>query len=81
MNWLQLYATMARIRAFELAAEVASQGGVQVLGAKLNDSAKVRGPLHLSIGQELNFLNMLFILMFLVLYYLDLSIHYLNYLH
>ncbi|MDI9330440.1 MAG: thiamine pyrophosphate-dependent dehydrogenase E1 component subunit alpha [Alphaproteobacteria bacterium] len=43
---------MARIRAFELAAEVASQGGVQVLGAKLNDSAKVRGPLHLSIGQE-----------------------------
>ena len=52
MNWLQLYATMARIRAFELAAEEASQGGVQVLGAKLNDSAKVRGPLHLSIGQE-----------------------------
>ena len=43
---------MARIRAFELAAEVASQGGVQVLGAQLNDSAKVRGPLHLSIGQE-----------------------------
>ncbi len=43
---------MARIRAFELAAEVASQGGVQVLGAKLSDSAKVRGPLHLSIGQE-----------------------------
>ena len=52
MNWLDLYDTMARIRAFELAAEVASQGGVQVLGAKLNDSAKVRGPLHLSIGQE-----------------------------
>ena len=52
MNWLDLYHTMARIRAFELAAEVASQGGVQVLGAKLNDSAKVRGPLHLSIGQE-----------------------------
>lgn len=43
---------MARIRAFELAAEVASQGGVQVLGATLSDSAKVRGPLHLSIGQE-----------------------------
>ncbi|MEY2660574.1 MAG: hypothetical protein RLZZ123_1746, partial [Pseudomonadota bacterium] len=43
---------MARIRAFELAAEEASQGGVQVLGAQLNDSAKVRGPLHLSIGQE-----------------------------
>ena len=52
MNWLDLYATMARIRCFELAAEVASQGGVQVLGAQLNDSAKVRGPLHLSIGQE-----------------------------
>ncbi len=49
---LDLYRTMARIRAFELAAEVASQGGVQVLGAKLSDSAKVRGPLHLSIGQE-----------------------------
>ncbi len=52
MNWLEIYLAMARIRAFELAAEVASQGGVQVLGAKLNDSAKVRGPLHLSIGQE-----------------------------
>ncbi len=49
---IDLYRTMARIRAFELAAEVASQGGVQVLGAKLSDSAKVRGPLHLSIGQE-----------------------------
>ena len=49
---IELYRTMARIRAFELAAEVASQGGVEVLGAKLNDSAKVRGPLHLSIGQE-----------------------------
>ena len=49
---ISLYRTMARIRAFELAAEVASQGGVQVLGVKLSDSAKVRGPLHLSIGQE-----------------------------
>jgi acetoin:2,6-dichlorophenolindophenol oxidoreductase subunit alpha len=49
---IDLYRTMARIRAFELAAEVASQGGVQVLGATLSDSAKVRGPLHLSIGQE-----------------------------
>ncbi len=49
---IALYRTMARIRAFELAAEVASQGGVQVLGATLSDSAKVRGPLHLSIGQE-----------------------------
>jgi TPP-dependent pyruvate/acetoin dehydrogenase alpha subunit len=52
MDSIGLYRTMARIRAFELAAEVASQGGVQVLGAKLADSAKVRGPLHLSIGQE-----------------------------
>lgn len=52
MNMIDLYRTMARIRAFELAAEVASQGGVQVLGAKLDDRAKVRGPLHLSIGQE-----------------------------
>lgn len=52
MNWLEIYRGMARIRAFELAAEIASQGGVQVLGAQLNDSAKVRGPLHLSIGQE-----------------------------
>ena len=49
---IDLYKTMARIRAFELAAEVASQGGVQVFGAKLDDRAKVRGPLHLSIGQE-----------------------------
>lgn len=49
---IELYRTMARIRAFELAAEVASQGGVQVLGAKMDDRAKVRGPLHLSIGQE-----------------------------
>lgn len=49
---IDLYRTMARIRAFELAAEVASQGGVQVLGARMSDSAKVRGPLHLSIGQE-----------------------------
>jgi TPP-dependent pyruvate/acetoin dehydrogenase alpha subunit len=49
---IDLYRTMARIRAFELAAEVASLGGVQVLGAKMNDRAKVRGPLHLSIGQE-----------------------------
>ncbi len=44
---------MARIRAFENAAEVASQGGVQAWG--LSTSAKpalVRGPLHLSTGQE-----------------------------
>ncbi len=43
---------MARIRAFEEAAEVASIGGVQVFGATASSSAKVRGPLHLSIGQE-----------------------------
>ena len=44
---------MARIRAFENAAEIASQGGVQAWG--LSTSAKpalVRGPLHLSTGQE-----------------------------
>jgi acetoin:2,6-dichlorophenolindophenol oxidoreductase subunit alpha len=48
-----LYRTMARIRAFENAAEIASQGGVQAWG--LSTSAKpalVRGPLHLSTGQE-----------------------------
>lgn len=49
---IELYRTMARIRAFELAAEVASQGGVGVLGARVDERAKVRGPLHLSIGQE-----------------------------
>jgi pyruvate dehydrogenase E1 component alpha subunit len=49
---LTLYRTMARIRAFEEAAETASLGGVQVFGATANASAKVRGPLHLSIGQE-----------------------------
>jgi pyruvate dehydrogenase E1 component alpha subunit len=50
---LSLYRTMVRIRAFEDAAEVASQGGVQAWG--LSASAKpalVRGPLHLSTGQE-----------------------------
>ena len=44
---------MARIRAFENAAEIASQGGVAAWG--LDESAKpalVRGPLHLSTGQE-----------------------------
>jgi acetoin:2,6-dichlorophenolindophenol oxidoreductase subunit alpha len=50
---LALYRTMVRIRAFEEAAEIASQGGVQVLGAgAASTTAKVRGPLHLSIGQE-----------------------------
>jgi pyruvate dehydrogenase E1 component alpha subunit len=48
---LQLYRTMARIRAFENAAEQASKGGVAAFGANLSD-AKVRGPLHLSTGQE-----------------------------
>ena len=50
---LALYRTMARIRAVENAAEIASQGGVQAWG--LATSAKpalVRGPLHLSTGQE-----------------------------
>ena len=47
-----LYRTMARIRAFEQAAEIASQGGVQVFGAAASSAAKVRGPLHLSTGQE-----------------------------
>jgi len=50
---LSLYRTMVRIRAFEDAAEIASQGGVQAWG--LSASAKpalVRGPLHLSTGQE-----------------------------
>ncbi len=49
---LSLTRTMARIRAFEEAAEIASIGGVQVFGAAASASAKVRGPLHLSIGQE-----------------------------
>ena len=50
---LSLYRTMVRIRAFEDAAEIASQGGVQAWG--LSASAKpalVRGPLHLATGQE-----------------------------
>lgn len=48
---LELYRTMCRIRAFEDAAEAASQGGVAVLGQTLSQAA-VRGPLHLSTGQE-----------------------------
>jgi pyruvate dehydrogenase E1 component alpha subunit len=48
---LALYRTMARIRAFEDAAEAASLGGVAAFGASLS-AAKVRGPLHLSTGQE-----------------------------
>ncbi|MCK6430122.1 MAG: thiamine pyrophosphate-dependent dehydrogenase E1 component subunit alpha [Burkholderiaceae bacterium] len=50
---LALYRTMARIRAFENAAEEASQGGVQVWGMEASKTpARVRGPLHLSTGQE-----------------------------
>src|SRR3954468_4740258 len=48
-----LYRTMARIRAFENAAEIASQGGVQAWGLEVSATpALVRGPLHLSTGQE-----------------------------
>jgi pyruvate dehydrogenase E1 component alpha subunit len=47
-----LYRTMVRIRAFENAAEFASQGGVSAYGKSADGSAKVRGPLHLSTGQE-----------------------------
>lgn len=47
-----LYRMMVRIRAFEDAAEVASQGGVSVYGQAASGTAKVRGPLHLSTGQE-----------------------------
>ena len=43
---------MARIRAFENAAEEASRGGVSAFGAALSDDVRVRGPLHLSTGQE-----------------------------
>src|SRR5580765_4496571 len=47
-----LYRTMARIRAFEDAAERASQGGVTAFGQNASGGASVRGPLHLSTGQE-----------------------------
>jgi acetoin:2,6-dichlorophenolindophenol oxidoreductase subunit alpha len=43
---------MVRIRAFENAAEAASQGGVSAFGKSADGGAKVRGPLHLSTGQE-----------------------------
>ena len=44
---------MRRIRAFEDAAEIASQGGVAAWGlAAAAKPALVRGPLHLSTGQE-----------------------------
>jgi acetoin:2,6-dichlorophenolindophenol oxidoreductase subunit alpha len=48
---LALYRTMARIRAFENAAEEASRGSVAAFGASLAHS-NIRGPLHLSTGQE-----------------------------
>ncbi|MGA0571480.1 thiamine pyrophosphate-dependent dehydrogenase E1 component subunit alpha [Variovorax sp. VNK109] len=43
---------MVRIRAFENAAEAASQGGVSAYGKAADGTAQVRGPLHLSTGQE-----------------------------
>jgi pyruvate dehydrogenase E1 component alpha subunit len=49
---LSLFRTMARIRAFENAAEEASKGGVSAFGAALSNDVRVRGPLHLSTGQE-----------------------------
>ncbi len=49
---IALYRTMARIRAFENAAEEASKGGVSAFGATLSSDVRVRGPLHLSTGQE-----------------------------
>ena len=48
----QLVHCMARIRAFENAAEILSQGGVSAYNKTADGSAKVRGPLHLSTGQE-----------------------------
>lgn len=52
MQLIDLYRTMARIRAFEQAAEEASVGGVAALGQQIDPRSKVRGPLHVSIGQE-----------------------------
>ena len=50
---IELYRLMRRIRAFEDAAELASQGGVAAWGlAAAAKPALVRGPLHLSTGQE-----------------------------
>jgi len=49
---LALLRTMLRIRAFENAAEAASQGGVSAFGQAGGAGARVRGPLHLSTGQE-----------------------------
>ncbi len=50
--FLELYRMMVRIRAFEAAAEEASQGGVSAYGEAADGKAKVKGPLHLSTGQE-----------------------------
>ena len=47
-----LLQTMRRIRAFEDAAEADSQGGVAAFGQSVGPVALVRGPLHLSTGQE-----------------------------
>ncbi len=52
MDLLSLYRTMARIRAFEMAAEEKSIGGVAALGQQVDPRTRVRGPLHVSIGQE-----------------------------
>jgi len=49
---LALYRTMARIRAFENAAEEASRNSVSAFGAAQSADSRVRGPLHLSTGQE-----------------------------
>jgi pyruvate dehydrogenase E1 component alpha subunit len=49
---LPLYRMMCRIRAFEDAAELASKGGVAAFGQAAAGKAQVRGPLHLSTGQE-----------------------------
>jgi pyruvate dehydrogenase E1 component alpha subunit len=48
----ELFRGMVRIRAFENAAEAASQGGVSAYGKSADGTAQVRGPLHLSTGQE-----------------------------
>ncbi|HEY0877532.1 MAG TPA: thiamine pyrophosphate-dependent dehydrogenase E1 component subunit alpha, partial [Zeimonas sp.] len=49
---LALFRTVCRIRAFEDAAEEASRGGVAAFGQAAGTRADVRGPLHLSTGQE-----------------------------
>ncbi|HEY0877953.1 MAG TPA: thiamine pyrophosphate-dependent dehydrogenase E1 component subunit alpha [Zeimonas sp.] len=49
---LALFRTLCRIRAFEDAAEEASRGGVAAFGQSAGSRVNVRGPLHLSTGQE-----------------------------